>query len=84
MNMMIRQTAIKQQRRMRGVKGLADPMRLSLQDKLLGTEYLQDAAELALEIVSTLDRDSMINRPAWRRPDKCSDGIAVYRYRLTS
>lgn len=50
MNMMIRQTAIKQQRRMRGVKGLADPQRLSLQDKLLGTEYLQDAAELALEI----------------------------------
>ena len=50
MNMMIRQTAIKQQRRMRGVKGLADPQRLSLQDKLLGTEYLQDAADLALEI----------------------------------
>ena len=50
MNMMIRQTAIKQQRRMRGVKGLADPQRLSLQDKLIGTEYLQDAAALALEI----------------------------------
>jgi alkylation response protein AidB-like acyl-CoA dehydrogenase len=50
MNMMIRQVGIKQNRRLRGVPTLADPQRLALQDKLLGTEYLQDAAALALEI----------------------------------
>jgi alkylation response protein AidB-like acyl-CoA dehydrogenase len=50
MNMLIRQVGIKQNRRLRGVPGLADPQRLALQDKLLGTEYLQDAAALALEI----------------------------------
>jgi alkylation response protein AidB-like acyl-CoA dehydrogenase len=50
MDMLIRQTGIKQQRRLRGVRALADPQRLSLQDKLLGTEYIQDSAALALEI----------------------------------
>ena len=50
MTMLIRQTAIKQHRRLRGVPSLADSQRLALQDKLLGTEYLQDAAALALEI----------------------------------
>jgi hypothetical protein len=50
MDMLIRQAGIKQNRRLRGVPGLADPQRLVLQDKLLGTEYLQDAAALALEI----------------------------------
>jgi alkylation response protein AidB-like acyl-CoA dehydrogenase len=50
MNMLIRQVGIKQHRRLRGVDGLADRQRLALQDKLLGTEYLQDAAALALEI----------------------------------
>ena len=50
MNMLIRQTGIKQHRRLRGVPGLADYQRLALQDKLLSTEYLQDAAALALEI----------------------------------
>jgi alkylation response protein AidB-like acyl-CoA dehydrogenase len=50
MNMLIRQTAIKQHRRLRGVPSLADPQRLSLQDKLLGTEYAQDLAALALDI----------------------------------
>ena len=67
MDMMIRQTAIKQQRRMRGVKGLADPQRLSLQDKLLGTEYLQDAAELALEIEGAHGTLSYADKDA---PDK--------------
>ncbi len=50
MTMLIRQVGIKQHRRLRHVSGLADSQRLSLQDKLLSTEYLQDAAELALEI----------------------------------
>jgi alkylation response protein AidB-like acyl-CoA dehydrogenase len=50
MSMLIRQVGIKQNRRLRGVPGLADPQRLALQDKLLGTEYVQDAAALALEI----------------------------------
>ncbi|MFP6804444.1 MAG: acyl-CoA dehydrogenase family protein [Pseudomonadales bacterium] len=50
MDMMIRQVGIKQNRRLRSVAGLADRQRLTLQDKLLGTEYLQDAAALALEI----------------------------------
>ena len=50
MAMLIRQTAIKQHRRMRGVPALADPQRLALQEKLLSTEYVQDAAALALEI----------------------------------
>ena len=50
MNMLIRQTGIKQHRRIRSVSGLADYQRLALQDKLLSTEYLQDAAALALEI----------------------------------
>jgi len=50
MKMMIRQVGIRQNRRLRGVPALADPQRLALQDKLLGTEYLQDAAALALEI----------------------------------
>ena len=50
MNMLIRQVGIKQNRRLRHVPGLADSQRLTLQDKLLGTEYLQDSAALALEI----------------------------------
>jgi alkylation response protein AidB-like acyl-CoA dehydrogenase len=50
MNMLIRQTAIRQHRRLRGVPSLADAQRLSLQDKLLGTEYAQDLATLALDI----------------------------------
>ena len=50
MNMLIRQAGIKQNRRLRGVPGLANSQRLTLQDKLLGTEYIQDSAELALEI----------------------------------
>lgn len=50
MDMLIRQTSIKQHRRLRGVRALADPQRLALQEKLLGTEYIQDAAALALEI----------------------------------
>lgn len=35
---------------MRSVSGLADQQRLALQDKLLSTEYLQEAAAVALEI----------------------------------
>lgn len=54
MAMLIRQTAIKQHRRLRGVPSLADPQRLSLQDKLIGTEYTQDAAALALEIEGSM------------------------------
>ena len=50
MDWLIRQVGIKQNRRLRSVSGLADYQRLALQDKLLGTEYLQDSAELALEI----------------------------------
>jgi len=50
MNMLIRQAGIKQHRRLRGVPGLAEHQRLALQDKLLSTEYLQDAAAVALEI----------------------------------
>lgn len=50
MEMLIRQTAIKQHRRLRRVPALADPQRLALQDKLLGTEYVQDTAAVALEI----------------------------------
>ena len=48
--MLVRQTGIKQHRRMRSVPMLADPQRLALQEKLLGTEYMQDSAELAMEI----------------------------------
>lgn len=50
MEMLIRQTAIKQHRRLRGVPALADPQRLALQEKLLGTQYLQEAAAVALQI----------------------------------
>ena len=50
MSMLVRQVGIKQHRRMRGVSGLADQQRLALQDKLLATEYQQDAAAIALEI----------------------------------
>jgi alkylation response protein AidB-like acyl-CoA dehydrogenase len=50
MNMLIRQEGIKQNRRLRGVSALADPQRLALQDKLIGTEYMQDSAAVALEI----------------------------------
>jgi alkylation response protein AidB-like acyl-CoA dehydrogenase len=50
MSLLIRHAAIKQHRRLRSVSGLADLQRLALQDKLLGTEYTQDAAALALEI----------------------------------
>ena len=50
MSMLIRQAGIKQHRRLRSVPGLADYQRLALQDKLLSTEYMQDAAALALEI----------------------------------
>jgi alkylation response protein AidB-like acyl-CoA dehydrogenase len=50
MNLLIRHTAIRQHRRIRTVPGLADPQRFALQDKLLGTEYTQDAAALALEL----------------------------------
>jgi alkylation response protein AidB-like acyl-CoA dehydrogenase len=64
MNMLIRQTGIKQHRRMRGVSGLADYQRLALQDKLLSTEYLQDAAALALEIEGPLSTLSQFDPAA--------------------
>ncbi len=54
MAMLIRQTAIKQHRRLRTVSSLADPQRLSLQDKLIGTQYTQEAAAIALEIEGSL------------------------------
>ncbi len=50
MSMLIRQVGIKQHRRLRSVAGLADYQRLALQDKLLSTEYLQEAAAVALEV----------------------------------
>ena len=50
MSMLIRQVGIKQHRRLRSVSGLADYQRLALQDKLLSTEYLQDASAAALDI----------------------------------
>lgn len=67
MNMMIRQVGIKQNRRLRGVPTLADPQRLALQDKLLGTEYLQDAAALALEIEGSQGTLSHVDKDA---PDR--------------
>jgi len=50
MNMLIRQEAVKQSRRLRSVSGLADPNRMALQDKLIGTEYMQESAAIAMEI----------------------------------
>jgi len=50
MQMLVRQVGIKQHRRLRGVSGLAEYQRFALQDKLLSTEYVQDAAAVALEI----------------------------------
>jgi alkylation response protein AidB-like acyl-CoA dehydrogenase len=50
MSMLVRQVGIKQHRRMRSVSGLVDQQRLALQDKLLSTEYQQDAAAIGLEI----------------------------------
>ena len=50
MAMMIRETAIEQSRRLRQVPSLANPERLALQDKLIGTEYLQDSSGIALEV----------------------------------
>ena len=48
--MLVRQVGIKQHRRLRGVSGLAEYQRFALQDKLLSTEYVQDAAAVAMEI----------------------------------
>ncbi len=64
MNMLIRQVGIKQNRRLRGVPTLADPQRLALQDKLLGTEYLQDAAALAMEIEGVMSTLTEHNKHA--------------------
>ena len=62
--MLIRQVGIKQNRRLRGVPTLADPQRLALQDKLLGTEYLQDAAALAMEIEGVMSTLTEHNKHA--------------------
>ena len=64
MDMLIRQTAIKQHRRMRGVPELADPQRLALQEKLLGTQYVQEAAAVALEIEGPAGTLSHFDRTA--------------------
>jgi len=51
MQAVIRATGIKQQRRIRRVKGLVEnPERYALQDKLIGSAYVQDMSELALEL----------------------------------
>lgn len=50
MKLLTRSVGIKQNRRLRGVPALANTQRLALQDKLLGTEYMQDLAATALEI----------------------------------
>ncbi len=50
----IRQTGLKQLRRMRTAKRLIDnPERYALPDKLLGSGYIQDVAALAVEISGT-------------------------------
>lgn len=64
MTMLVRQTAIKQHRRLRGVSSLADPQRLSLQDKLVGTQYAQEAAAVALEIEGSLGTLSQFDEDA--------------------
>jgi len=54
MKTLINSTGIKQQRRMRKVLALNEnPQRLGLQDKLIGTDYMQAMSELALEIAGT-------------------------------
>ncbi len=49
--MIIRQESFRQNQRRAGVQSLLDhPMRLALQNKLVGTEYNQDLAQLAYDI----------------------------------
>lgn len=51
MAMIIRQEGLRQAVRMSRVSGLVDnPMRIPLQGKLVGTEIMQDVAELAMEM----------------------------------
>lgn len=50
MKLLTRSVGIKQNRRLRSVPTLANTQRLALQDKLLGTEYMQNLAAAALEI----------------------------------
>lgn len=50
MKSVTRLEGIKQHRRLRKVSGLGDPQRLGLQEKLIVTEYRQNAANVALEI----------------------------------
>lgn len=51
MKMIIRQEGLRQAVRMSRVPGLVDhPMRIPLQGKLVGTEIMQDVAELAMEM----------------------------------
>jgi len=50
MKLLTRSVGIKQNRRLRGVPTLANTQRLALQDKLLGTDYMQNLAATALEI----------------------------------
>lgn len=51
MKMIIRQEGLRQAVRMSRVSGLVDhPMRVPLQGKLVGTEIMQDVAELAMEM----------------------------------
>jgi len=67
MNMLIRQTAIGQHRRMRKVPALADTQRLTLQEKLISTEYVQDSSAVALEIEGAASTLSQYESDA---PDK--------------
>lgn len=54
MRSFIRSTGIRQQRRLRRVRGLVEnPQRMALQDKLIGSSYVQDNAAFALEITGT-------------------------------
>ncbi len=64
MAMLVRQTAIKQHRRLRNVKSLADHQRLALQDKLIGTQYGQEAAAIALEIEGSMSTLSQYDADA--------------------
>jgi alkylation response protein AidB-like acyl-CoA dehydrogenase len=54
MKALVHSSAIKQQRRFRKVKGLCEnPQRFALQDKLIGTDYVQYETALGMEIAGS-------------------------------